>query len=146
MPIINAFPEVGGGSGNFGTSKILVETATREQRYSTSSSATVTNIGFVDCTTENKIILYGSYSNSTIANQSVVFYAIKDCDATIKYGSSASTGTTLSTVSLVAGHKYTAKRYAPSSSNGRYFKMTDDTTSTDVVNQMSSSNYWSINV
>lgn len=145
MPIINAFPEVGGG-GSYGTSKILIRTLTRDQRYSSSSSATVTNIGYVDCTTENKLILFGNYANSTVANQSVVFYAIKNCTAAIKYGNSASTTSTHGTVSLEAGHVYTATRYAGSSSSNRYFSLEDGTTTTTLVSSTTTGNYWSITV
>lgn len=145
MGIIQSLPCSADSKIDFGTSKIIIESATRDQAYSTSSSSTVTTVGSVDLTTNNQMIIQGTYDSSFgTVDQEVVFWAVDDCTATVKRGTSSSASTSVGSYSLVAGHRYKASKHSVSSSSQRYFKLTDLTASSDLANSNSSNAYWKI--
>lgn len=136
MAIVNRFPGGGGGSSiDFDGYLFLYTSITREQRYSTSSSATVTNIGYITTTTKNQIYFYATYTNATVGNQTATFIVTEDNVTLNVYSSTNTSGTPYTTQSLTKGHKYSLQKCYGSSSGAsyRYLILTDLTENTQIV-------------
>lgn len=134
MAIINELPEAGGSGDSSINELILYNYITREDRYGYS---------YTNVTTANVLLMYAIYNSSTV-NQTARFYALKDCTATIKSGTTSTPSTVVDTIPLTAGHRYQAFKQAASSSANTYFELADQTTSTQLVKKTNNNYYWSI--
>lgn len=146
---MNMLPGGGGSNIDFDTGLLVaVQSHSDDQAYSTSSSATVSYIGYTRMSSMNDIKCRSVYANGTSGDQQVVFYALENCTLNV-YSSHTSTSSSnlKHTVNLLKGHKYSsrARQYSgTSSSTGNYNQLIDETESTTLFKDTGSSSYGSM--
>lgn len=129
MPIINAFPESGGGGGSLPSdAKIAVLEASLYPSIGSSATSVPTVYSYCSVTQSSIVLLcVKTSSNTADVIASVTFVALNDISVTFTGSSSGST-------SLTKGHQYRIMYdYSYTTSRQYSFKITDLTNNTDLI-------------